>query len=243
MKNILIGPRPILGRSAAQLLVRCFALIVLFCSVSIASATSIDLVNNDDPGEGFSSNAAPFAGQTGNNGSTLGEQRLNVFQAAADYWEAKIESTVPIKIAINFDPLPCNDSGAVLGAAGPNSAFRDFQNAPIANIWYVAAVANSLAGSDLDGMSDDIGATFNSDIDNNNNCLSVYFCSYCLHHLLDKERQTDQSFLSMHFPTLPNHDQKRFPLPPPLRSIHTTEVSPTGELIHVPETKRKCKKK
>jgi hypothetical protein len=172
MKNILIGPRPILGRSAAQLLVRCFALIVLFCSVSIASATSIDLFNNDDPGEGFSSNAAPFAGQTGNNGSTLGEQRLNVFQAAADYWEEKIESTVPIKIGINFDPQECDSGGAILGAAGPNSLFRDFQNAPIANIWYVVAVANSLAGSDLDGMSDDIGATFNSDIDNNNNCLS-----------------------------------------------------------------------
>jgi hypothetical protein len=145
--------------------------LMLLCVVSSASATTISLINNDVPNEGFRDNSAPLSGQTGNSGSTLGQQRLNVFEAAADYWEAKIGSTVPIKISIKFDPLPCTAGGAVLGAAGPNSVFRDFAGAPIANTWYVEAVANSLLGSDNDGASDDLAAIFNSSVDNNDNCL------------------------------------------------------------------------
>lgn len=146
---------------------------VLFSfTVFSASATTILLINNDGSNEGFNSTQAPFPNQTGNSGATLGQQRLNVFQAAADYWEARIDSSVPIRVSINFDPLACEPSRGVLGAAGPNSVFRDFPNAPLPNTWYVEAVANSLAGSDQDANSDDIGATFNSDIDNNNNCLS-----------------------------------------------------------------------
>lgn len=146
--------------------------LILLCAVSSASATTITLINNDGSNEGFNDNSAPFSGQTGNSGSTLGQQRLNVFKAAADYWEARISSQVPIRVVINFDPLTCNAGSGVLGSAGPNSAFRDFPGAPIANTWYVEAVANSRNGSDLDGGSNDIGARFNSSIDNNNSCLS-----------------------------------------------------------------------
>ena len=149
--------------------------LILLCAVSSASATTISLINKDSSNEGFRDNSAPLGGQTGNSGSTLGQQRLNVFKAAADYWEAKIDSSVTIRVAINFDPLSCNSGSGILGSAGPNSVFYDFSGAPIANIWYVAAVANSLAGSDLDQTSDypeDLGATFNSSVDNNNSCLS-----------------------------------------------------------------------
>lgn len=146
-------------------------LILLFC-VSFASATTITLVNNDSSNEGFNDNSAPFSGQTGNSGSTLGQQRLNVFTAAADYWEARLNSTVAIKVGINFDPLDCNANGAILGSAGPNFVFRNFSGAPIANTWYVEAVANSLSGFDREPSLTDISARFNSSIDNNNGCLS-----------------------------------------------------------------------
>jgi hypothetical protein len=146
--------------------------LMLLCALSTASATTITLINNDGPGEGFNDNSAPFGGQTGNAGQTLGQQRLNTFQAAADYWAAVLKNSVEIKVGINMDPQSCNAGGAILGAAGPNPVFRDFLGAPIANIWYVEAVANSLAGSDRDGASDDIGATFNSSIDNNDGCLN-----------------------------------------------------------------------
>ncbi|MFT5656055.1 MAG: hypothetical protein ACI9XU_001781 [Arenicella sp.] len=145
--------------------------LMILCAVSSASATTISLINKDSSNEGFNDNSAPLAGQTGNSGLTLGQQRLNVFKAAADYWAARIDSSVTIRVAINFDPLSCNSSSGILGSAGPNSVFRDFPGAPIANTWYVEAVVNSLAGFDGDGGSDDLGATFNSSVDNNNSCL------------------------------------------------------------------------
>lgn len=148
--------------------------VMLLCALSTASATTISLLNNDAANEGFNDNGAPFAGQTGNSGQTLGQQRLNVFQAAADYWEAKIDSLVTIKVAINFDPLICNADGGVLGSGGPNQVFRNFGGAPIANTWYVEAVANSRSGFDLAGGSNDIVVTFNSNVDNNNSCLNSF---------------------------------------------------------------------
>ncbi len=67
----------------------CMALLFIGVAISTAHATNIILVNQDSANEGFNSNAAPFAGQTGNPGTTLGGKRLAVFQAAADYWEGK----------------------------------------------------------------------------------------------------------------------------------------------------------
>lgn len=136
-----------------------------------ATATEIRLVNNDGTNEGFNDQRPATPGQTGNNGTTLGQQRINVFQAAADYWEARLASNVPVLVRINFDPLQCSARSAVLGSAGPRGIFRDFPNAPAANTWYVGAVADSLSGSDRSPGNPDIGATFNSDIDNNPDCL------------------------------------------------------------------------
>ena len=145
---------------------------LLIFSTGASSATNMLLFVLDEPNEGFHSTDAPLPGQTGNYGDTLGRQRMNVFYAATDYWEKKVESDISIRINIKFDPLDCDAGGAILGAAGPNSVYKDFNNAPKANTWYVEAVANSLAGRDIERVSHDIGATFNSDIDNNNNCLN-----------------------------------------------------------------------
>lgn len=154
--------------------IACAALAMLLqcVAVSTASATAtIILVNGDGPNEGLNDPTAVPA-VTGNPGTTLGEQRLNVFQAAANVWEQVLDSSVPIRINAAMDPLTCSPTGGVLGSAGPNGAFRDFTGAPRANTWYPGALANSLAGSDLDTTSDDIGATFNSDVDDDPNCLT-----------------------------------------------------------------------
>ena len=50
------------------------------------------------------------------------------------------------------------------GTAGAINAFRDFVGAPVAGTWFPIALANALNGSDLDPASDDINATFNSNI-------------------------------------------------------------------------------
>ncbi len=135
-----------------------------------AQATQIVIANQDGAGEGFN-DATPVAPVGGNPGMTLGEQRLIVFRHAAKVWQSVIASNVTITVAAQFDPLTCTASQAVLGSAGTTSIHRNFPGAPLTNTWYPQALANSLANSDL-GASADISATFNADIDNNNNCLN-----------------------------------------------------------------------
>jgi hypothetical protein len=135
-----------------------------------AAAATFVINNTDSPGEGFN-DLTPVSPVGGNNGTTLGQQRLNLFQRAADIWGGTIESNVPIIIQASFDPLSCDAGSAILGSAGTITVIRDFPNAPQSGTWYHIALANALAGYDL-SPSDDIVAQFNSDIDNNNSCLS-----------------------------------------------------------------------
>jgi cysteine-rich repeat protein len=126
-----------------------------------APAAVITVVNLDGTGEGFN-DPTPLAPVGGNTGTTRGAQRLIAFQYAADLWGAVLKSDVEIRVGAHFDPLPCSASSAVLGQAGPMASFHDFVGAPFANTWYAVALANSLAGMDLDPGVDDIAATFNS---------------------------------------------------------------------------------
>jgi len=147
-----------------------FAAILLLAGVAAGHAANIVILNLDSAGEGFNDGtaAAPVGG---NPGITIGQQRLNVFQEAADIWGALLPSAVNIIVEARFNPLNCDASGAVLGAAGAIDAAASFPGAPLFNTWYHIALANRLAGSDLSAFSD-IQATFNSSIDNNNNCLA-----------------------------------------------------------------------
>ena len=113
-----------------------------------ATAATFVIVNNDGAGEGFNDTtaAAPVGG---NPGTTLGAQRLNAFQAAADVWGALLVSNVTIRVAANFDPLSCTATSGTLGSAGPTFVYRDFSGAPQASTFYWSALANALAGTDL----------------------------------------------------------------------------------------------
>jgi hypothetical protein len=125
---------------------------------------TVSIVNLDGAGEGFNDPTA-VAPVFGNRGTTRGQQRLNVFRAAAEYWGGILRSTVPIQISSRMDPQFCNATSAVLGSAGPNTVHRDFAGAPVAATWYVQAVANARTGADQDPGNTDISATFNSDVD------------------------------------------------------------------------------
>ena len=80
------------------------------------------------------------------------------FQAAVDVWKTQIRSTVPITIDAQWTPL----GTGVLGQAGPANFRRDFTGAPRTGTWYPDALANSLAGRDLDTAHSEIQASFNS---------------------------------------------------------------------------------
>lgn len=130
---------------------------------AIARGATITIVNLDSPGEGFN-DATAAVPVGGNNGTTIGQQRLVVFQRAAQIWGARLASSVPIRIGANFDPMSCTPTSGTLGSAGPVVVIRDFAGAPRPNTWYAMALANALAGEDLDPDADDIRATFNSNL-------------------------------------------------------------------------------
>lgn len=134
-------------------------------------AANVVLVNLDPPGLGLN-DLTPAAPVGGNPGTTIGDQRVNVYNRAAEIWGAQLDSDVTIFVGATFQPLSCSPTGGVLGAAGPTYVFRDFLGAPVAATWYVSAQADALFGEDF--VNDiDIISFFNSDIDDNDpNCLT-----------------------------------------------------------------------
>jgi hypothetical protein len=80
-------------------------------------------------------------------------------QAAVDVWAANFESSVPIYIEATWGR---SSSYSVLGSARPGSYFANFKGAPDASLWYPSALANALAGKDLDGNNPEMIITVNS---------------------------------------------------------------------------------
>lgn len=134
------------------------------------AAANFVIIVADAPGEGFN-DPTPAAPVGGNPGTTLGQQRLNAFQFAANTWGASLDTNVTITILASFDPLPCTAASAVLGAAGPVSIFANFPGAPVADSWYHVALANKLTGTELDPTLPNIVAFFNSNL-GQANCLA-----------------------------------------------------------------------
>jgi hypothetical protein len=143
------------------------AILALALTLSISSsafaAATITIVNNDGANEGFN-DPTPVAPVGGNPGTTLGAQRLNVFNQAASIWGSTLTSTVTILIRAQFNPLSCNANSAVLGSAGALSIDRDLPGFPFTKTWYPIALANKLLGFDDDAANPDINATFNSNL-------------------------------------------------------------------------------
>jgi hypothetical protein len=135
---------------------------------ALASAT-ITIVNADGAGEGFN-DPTPATPIGGNPGTTIGAQRLFVFQYAAKVWGQLLKSNVTILVHANFDPQTCDSVSGVLGSAGPTTALANFSGAIFTNTWYHPALANKLAGTDLSPSTNDINATFNSSV-GGTNCL------------------------------------------------------------------------
>jgi hypothetical protein len=136
----------------------------------LLAGAKITILNTNAVGVGFN-DTTPAAPVGGNSGTTVGQQRLIAFQAAADIWGALLDSSVEIRIQASFTPLTCDATSATLGSAGPIQVVSDFQGAPFPNTWYVSALGNRIAGQDLLPNSDDIRANFNSNL-GASNCLS-----------------------------------------------------------------------
>src|SRR5690606_22702275 len=126
------------------------AALALACgSMGTAQAAAKIVINNlNAPGVGFNE-TTPAAPVGGNNGTTVGEQRLIAFTHAANIWGATLNSKVPIVINASFEPLSCTATSAVLGSAGATQVFADFPGAPKPGTIYSYALANKLYGSEI----------------------------------------------------------------------------------------------
>jgi hypothetical protein len=149
-----------------------------FCLLALAfaalpstasGAANVVIVNGNAPGVGFN-DPTPVAPIGGNVGTTLGQQRLIAFQAAADIWGATLTSTVPITVLSTFEPLSCTATSAVLGSAGTTEVWSA-PSFPLPDHWYHFALANKLAGVDLDPTTAQIRARFNVNL-GNTGCLT-----------------------------------------------------------------------
>lgn len=136
------------------------------CLLSTSTAfatTTIVIENADAAGTGFN-DPTVVAPVGGNNGTTLGQQRLNAFQFAANIWGATLTSGPTITIRASWTALSCTASSGVLGSAGNSGAiYRDFPGA-VPSTWYGNALRNAITNSDGNGALHEITAFFNINI-------------------------------------------------------------------------------
>ena len=129
-------------------------------SASGFAAATITIVNGDPANVGFN-DPTVVAPVGGNAGTTLGAQRLNAFQSAADKWGATLTSSVTVRVLATWEALSCTATGNVLGSAGATQIWNNFTGAIKANTWYGKAQTGKLSGVDPDPTTADIRARFN----------------------------------------------------------------------------------
>lgn len=134
-----------------------------------AHAATITIINGDGANEGFNDPTVAVP-PPGNPGTTLGAQRLFIFNYAASIWGSMLTSPVTIQVTAKMDPQTCTATSATLGSTGSNSSHRDFAGALFPGTWYQQSLANRLYGSDL-SASTDMSTTFNSNLNGSAGCL------------------------------------------------------------------------
>ena len=80
-------------------------------------------------------------------------------QSAVDVWAENFQSKVVITIDATWSS---SQSISILGSARPGGYFAGFSGAPDSSLWYPSALANALAGKDLDIRSAEMKINVNS---------------------------------------------------------------------------------
>jgi len=159
MKKLNFMTRGLFGGAAASALI--------LAPVRANAKATFVLNNIDAPGAGFN-DTKPATPVGGNNGTTVGQQRLNVFKYALELWGKAIDSTVPIVVEASFPTFDCATGATLLGQAHAASVEYSTSGFPIPglelNVLYVEALADRLAGYDLAPGKPDIQAEFNGSV-------------------------------------------------------------------------------
>jgi hypothetical protein len=136
------------------------SLIAAACALTClaSQAATINITSRDPAGVGFN-DTTPAAPVGGNTGTTIGQQRLNVYRYVADIWERNLQSNVTINVSAGWEALTCTATSATLGSAGAWNIWHDFPNSK-PGTWYPQALANKLAGTDLSAGTPDDGTGY-----------------------------------------------------------------------------------
>jgi hypothetical protein len=107
---------------------------------SLGTAT-LNITSLDPLGTGFT-DPRPFAGAAGNPATTLGEARINLFNAVLGAWANNLRSDVTLDILVDWTPLECSpSSGAALAAATTIFVYANEGAFAMDDTWYPSALA------------------------------------------------------------------------------------------------------
>ncbi|VAW98120.1 hypothetical protein MNBD_GAMMA22-1181 [hydrothermal vent metagenome] len=145
-----------------RIIVKVFILLLssIFANQLFASSF-FTLTTNDAANSGFN-DPTPFTAIGGNNATTLGQARLNALQYAANQLSKKINSTVNIDLIVSFRSL----GQGVLAQTGTGGYHHNFNGALLRDTYYHSALANKLAGMEINTQIYDMTINFGSSIGN-----------------------------------------------------------------------------
>lgn len=144
-----------------QLCAAIFGLASCLATCMAAAHATIVIHNLDLAGQGFN-DPSPFSPVGGNNATRLGQARFNALSAATQIWATQLDSSVAIEVDAQWsNTLPCTTTSATLAQSGTYAVYQDFPNAPLAHTSYPGALANAIAGEDLNPAQSDISLTIN----------------------------------------------------------------------------------
>jgi MYXO-CTERM domain-containing protein len=145
-----------------------YAIAVLGCVLvaprRAAAFAEFEIIVADGPDEGFN-DPTPAEPVGGNTGTTLGEQRLQALQHAAQRWGEALDSTVVIWIEASYDPIECVGGFATTLALG-GTTFYDFViDEEGDEVIVPTALGDRIEDTDLHPGEADISIQFNSNLD------------------------------------------------------------------------------
>jgi hypothetical protein len=139
------------------------ALIIALALAGPVQSGVIEIEYIDSFGFGFRDNSS-VSPVPGNPATTLGAQRRNVMEAAADIWASRLDAAISVRARANFDDLQCGDD-TTLGLGGTTGLARNFFNAPLPGVNYPLSLATALSGQRFTNFSNELRVTFNFRID------------------------------------------------------------------------------
>lgn len=137
---------------ASRSIVTIVAIALVLCSTTSAYGVPVSVDYADGPAVGFFD-------------PSLGESRRRAFEFAVTYWANTLQGAVPIVVVASMESFGGTGSSALLASTQPTTLHRGFSGST-PGTWYGAALANQLAGVDLNGPDiPEISMVFNADID------------------------------------------------------------------------------